>query len=469
MGLRASQHGAVIESFLQESATSKSHTSGSGAVLGIMKQMKETFETNLAKSQSDEEKEIESFNEMKTAKTEEIAAAKEQLASKTAELAAADESNAQSKEDLEDTTAQLETDREFLADVKARCATMDKEWAVRTKVRQDEMSAVGQALEILTDDDARDLMAKTTFLQTSAQSLTSVRTKVTRALTGLATRVGSRQLARLAVAARNDPFVKIKESIATMIEQLKQQQKDEVVKKDWCRDEQHKNEMESMATGETKEDLEAKVASMDSLKAKLADEIAAAKAEIAETQVEIKAASENRQKANAAFQTTIADQRATQEILAKALGKLQAFYSKKASLAQVVSEAPLVGAPPPATFQPYKKKGGAGGVVGMMETIIDESKQVEEEARAAEQEEQAGYEQFVGDSAKAIAALQQEITDKQEQVGSADGDTIRAKEDLSATLDDLENLATRKAELHDECGYIVEHFATCRRRAPRRS
>merc|ERR1719387_2241600 len=121
---------------------------------------------------------------------------------------------------------------------------------------------------------------------------------------------------------------------------------------------------------------------------------------------------------------------------------------------------PLVGAPPPATFQPYKKKGGAGGVLGMIEQIIDESAQVEKEARAAEQEEQAGYEQFNADSAKAIAALQQEIADKQEQMANADGDLVRAQEDLAAAVGDLEDLATKGKDLHADCDYVRENFET---------
>merc|ERR1719310_567776 len=115
-----------------------------------MKQMKESFETNLEKSKSDEKTAIESFGERKTSKSEEIAAGNQQISTKTAELADTDQKNAQSKEDLEDTTAQLEADRVFLADVQKRCAAMDAEWAVRTKVRQEEMTAVGEALGILT-------------------------------------------------------------------------------------------------------------------------------------------------------------------------------------------------------------------------------------------------------------------------------------------------------------------------------
>merc|ERR1719313_1389233 len=180
------------------------------------------------------------------------------------------------------------------------------------------------------------------------QENSKVRARVTKVLREAAQRTGSAELSLLALSAKDDVFAKIKESIDLMVVQLKQEQKDEVVKKDWSRDELHKNDMETTAKYEVKDDLEAKVNNFATLKARLTEEIKAANAEIAETKVELKRAAENRQKANAEFQMTVSDQRATQEILAKALDKLKGFYNKKASLLQVGN--PLVGAPPPSEF-----------------------------------------------------------------------------------------------------------------------
>jgi len=367
----------------------------------------------------------------------------------------------QDKEDLEDTSAQLEADRTFLADVKDRCGKMDKEWAIRTKVRQDEMTAVGEALEILTDDDARELMAKTTFLQTSSRT-SSARQMASRVLREAAKRFGNPKLSMLSSMMQNDDvFAKVKESIDIMIAQLKTEQKDEVEKKDWCRDELHKNDMETTEQYDVKADLEAKVKKLSTLKETLTEEIKANKDEISETQVEIQRANENRQKSNREYQTTFADQRATQAILAKAMDKLKGFYSKKAAFLQGASaKNPLVGAAPPGEFKPYKKKGGAGGVIGMIEMIIDESKQVEEEARTAEAQAEEAYEQFLSDAGNSISSLQQEIADKQEQMANADEDFIRAKEDLATSLQTLEELNKKNQELHNECDYIVENFVT---------
>merc|ERR1719316_1102165 len=103
---------------------------------------------------------------MKASKTEEIAAAEELIASKTTDLASTDEKNAAAKEDLEDTTATVAADTKFLANLKDKCDTATADYQARSKVRNEEIAAVGEAMEILTGDDAKDLLLK--FVQKSS-------------------------------------------------------------------------------------------------------------------------------------------------------------------------------------------------------------------------------------------------------------------------------------------------------------
>merc|ERR550514_1621021 len=134
------------------------------------------------------------------------------------------------------------------------------------------------------------------------------------------------------------------------------------------------------------EDLEAKIAELAALMEKLAQEIEEAKKRIAEAEVSMKQAGQDREAENAEYQTTVADQRATQEILAKALARLQAFYKK--SLLQRSAQTP------PVQFNKYKKNAGASPVIGLIEQIIEDSKALEDEAFAGETSAQANYEIF---------------------------------------------------------------------------
>merc|ERR1719263_82919 len=175
------------------------------------------------------------------------------------------------------------------------------------------------------------------------------------------------------------------------------------------------------------------------------EEIAAAAAEITEMQVEIKRASEIRVKENAEFQMTVTDQVATQKILAKALAKLQSFYGKKAVLLQRVVEK-------------YQKSAAAGGVVAMIEGIIDESKDVAAKALKAENDSSANYESFVTNSNEAIKALQKDIVAKTEEMAKADVGIEKAKGDLAHTEADLLELASTATELHAQCDFVVKFF-----------
>merc|ERR1719217_1118364 len=131
--------------------------------------MKETFERNLASSRENEQNAAETYKQVKTAATAEINAAKGMVETKSTELSDADSGNARAKEDLEDTSAALKSDTEFLRNLKLKCQAADKEWEDRKKTRHDELSAVSEAIEILANDDAKELFRSTLgFTQKSA-------------------------------------------------------------------------------------------------------------------------------------------------------------------------------------------------------------------------------------------------------------------------------------------------------------
>merc|ERR1719267_402075 len=139
-----------INSFVQapedyfdaEPTFKQSYAPQSGEIFGILKQMKETFESNLSQSQKDELANQKAYEDLKAAKEEEIAAGQAQVETKTQELAETDEKNAQAKEDIEDTRASLSADEKFLMNLKETCQMTDQEWEERQKSRALEIEAV---------------------------------------------------------------------------------------------------------------------------------------------------------------------------------------------------------------------------------------------------------------------------------------------------------------------------------------
>merc|ERR1719311_70026 len=231
-----------------------------------------------------------------------------------------------------------------------------------------------------------------------------------------------------------------------MVAELKQVQKDEVVKKDMCGKDLHENEMQTTAKNNEKADLESLIKDLETSKTTLADEIEALKAEVAETQTQYKRASELRLAENKEFQITVTDQKATQEILKKALNRLKAFYEKKSFL-QVRTEQPG-----------YKKNAGSSSVMVMMEHIIEESKAEQAEAIKAENDAVAAYAEYNTDTTTAIEGMQRSIINKSEELAKVDSKKAEAEGDLEANAADLLSLLKMYQTLHSDCDFLLKYF-----------
>merc|ERR1719262_1161822 len=102
-----------------------------------------------------------------------------------------------------------------------------------------------------------------------------------------------------------------------MIAQLTKEKEDEIKHKDFCVDEFNTAQLETERKDREKADLEAKIEDLTLTIKTLTEEIEQLKAEIAEMQLQLKRAGEDREKENKEFQMTVADQRATQKLLAE--------------------------------------------------------------------------------------------------------------------------------------------------------
>lgn len=240
-----------------------------------------------------------------------------------------------------------------------------------------------------------------------------------------------------------------------MLVNLKQEQADEVQFKAYCVKELDSNERTVYAKNELKSDLEAKIQELTRLIGKLQDQIADEKGQVASTEVEIKKASETRESENAEFQTVVADQRATQAILSKALQKLKDFYQK--GIGSVVLSQRSV-QEPPVKFNSYTSNAGASPVIGLIEQIMEDSRALEKETTSAEYKAQADYEKFVKDSNDLIKSLQKAITAQTKAIAAAEGNSAEADADLQSTNGELESLADYEADLHNQCDFVLKNF-----------
>merc|ERR1719159_868132 len=442
----------------------KAHAPASGEIFGILKQMKESFETNLESSKKAEAEAAASFASLKSAKEAEIKAAQDKIFNKENENAEAIKKNAESKEDLTSTRAALEADTGFLAALKKQCAVTDEDWEKRTKMRQEEIAAVSDTIAFLTDDDARDLFSKSLgFLQLHAQSQRNAaqRAQAVQFLSDAGKKLNSRRISYLATRMRFDPFGKLRDGIDNMVGSLGKEKDDEIHHKDDCVTDLNENDKQTTERNEHKSDVEQEINDLEADISRLDEEEKRLAQEISDAQIEMKKASENREKENKEFQQTVADQRATQEILKKAMDRLGEFYNKKAALMQNKQE-PVPGAAVeamPAGFGEYKKSGG-GGAMALIENVIADSAKVEKDAIAAEQDAQTAYEAFIKDTNAEIKAKQAGIVADEENLARDVVQEANDETDKRGTISDLLNLESMSGAIHQSCDFTLDNFET---------
>merc|ERR1719236_5798 len=122
--------------------------------------MKDEMEADLKSAISDEDKAIAGYKDLKASKEKEVEMATEAIETKMARGGELAVSVVQTKDALEDATQELSDTEKFVAQLAAQCATKEKEWAERCKMRSMEISAISKAIEILNDDDALDVFKK---------------------------------------------------------------------------------------------------------------------------------------------------------------------------------------------------------------------------------------------------------------------------------------------------------------------
>merc|ERR1719326_2844926 len=464
----------------------KSYNSRSGEILGILSQMKETFEQNHKKVLEEEATAQAMFEDLVAEKKKGIEVARERKNTKVMELSEAEVALVNAKHELKDARETLSADQKFLVDLMEKCAVTEKEYKEGKESRQEEIVAIGEALGILTGDEARDLFTSTLgFTQVEAETdskrATAVRAQLVESLKSAAKKfrgsVGSAQLAMLAVSAKLDAFTKVKAAIDEMLVELKKQQKDEFEHKEWCNKELRKNSLTHKKKTYKAEDLtKANNVLADTIET-LDQEIESLQMAVAEAKKVIKRASEDREAANKEFQQTVADQNASVQILKKVLVRLQKVYQPDAltttptPMPRAMAEAKIAagtallqkarqpeGVNPDGGFQKGYQQQSSGGVLGLIEMTIADAERLKQESIAAEQEQQTEYEKLVKDTSSEIEADNLSIADKSEAKATAETEKSEVEASLKATETEIADLEKFATELHASCDFVLDNF-----------
>jgi len=499
----------IMSAFLSQKQEG-SYAPQSGQINGILKQMKDTMEGDLASLTKNEKATIAAFEDLVAAKEKEIKANSKAIEAKTDRHGKVGVKIEELREDLEDTSASYDEDKKFLTDLDKNCATKKKEWEVVKKTRAEELLAIADTIKILNDDDSLDLFKKAlpspSLLQTTLKSQ-EVKQRALRALnvarhsSGSDTRL---DLIALAIRGKKVSFDKVLKMIDDMVKLLGDEQNSDNDKKAYCEKELDKNEDIKKELDLDISDLTKTIEETEEAIATFGEEISALAAGIKALDKSVGDATKNRKEENEEYKSTMAADTAAKELLKIAKNRLNKFYNPKmykaapkrelsaeerisvnmggtasptpapggiagtgvTVLAQVAvhtrrssgSEAPP---PPPETFGPYTKKGQeSSGVLSMVDLLIADLDKEMQEMEVEEKDAQADYEKYIADSADKRTNDSKSIEEKESAKAAAEEALGKAKLEKKSKVKESYATAVLLRDLHLECDWLLSNFET---------
>merc|ERR1719478_1140121 len=320
----------MITSFLTQGQEG-TYVPQSGQIVGILKQMTDTMEKDLADETATEEAAIKDYKGLMAAKTKEINALTKEIETKIAQVGELGVEVVTQKEDLDDTSKQLMEDEQFLKDLETDCKTKDEEWATRQKIRAEEVLALADTIKILNDDDALELFKKTLPTPSLLQVATTGKAVKANALIALQQSKGDFRLNLIALALKGKKvsFEKVITMIDEMVVLLGKEQVADDDKKEYCETTIDQTEDKLKELELDISDLEKAIADEKEGIATLAEEIEALEDGIKALDKQVAEATEQRKEEHAENVETITNDNAAKELIGFAKNRLNKFYNPK--------------------------------------------------------------------------------------------------------------------------------------------
>jgi len=333
----------ALVAFLSGS-TNNGYAPQSGEIVGILKQMLDTMDKDLADAIASEEASIKSYEALMGAKSKEVAALTATVESKTEDIGELGVQIVQMKEDLDDTEKALAADQEFIKELSKSCSTKTAEWEERSKTRSEELVALADTIKVLNDDDALDLFKKTlpsTVTSSLVQMSMSSAVVRSRALAAIQSAIkmalphdkAGLYLLSLALAGKKalneGGFDKVVKMIDEMVVVLKREQEDDEYKKEYCAAQFDFTDDKKKGLERTITQKENSVAAAKDAIASLTEEIASLEAGIRALDKSVAQATEQRKEENAEYKELMQSNGAAKEVLGWAKNRLNKFYNPK--------------------------------------------------------------------------------------------------------------------------------------------
>jgi len=471
-----------LEAFLQGGES----TEGTGEIIGMLEQLKETMSGDLAAATKSEGEAVETYNQLVAAKTKEFEALQASIEEKMTRLGELGVANAELGNSGGDTADALADDQKSLADLKVSCAKRADEWEVEKKTRAEELLALADTIKMLNDDDALELFKKaipsaaSSFMQVTVTTA-GLRSRALAMVHAAQKKHGkSTKLDFIALALHGSKvgFEKVIALIDKMAANLKDDQKADDEKKAYCAAEFDTADDEKKALERKVSDAQTAIEDSKETVATLVDEIAALKAGITDLDQSVAIATAQRQNENAIFKQTMAESSAAAELIGMAKNRLNKFYNPtqyKAPPKRELSEEDRIAVNMGGTAPPTPAPGGiagtgisafvqvhkaqeSSGVIAMMDLL---SKDLEHQITVAQTEEknaQEDYETAMSDAAAKRTSDAKLLEDKESAKAETDDSLQSHTDEKHALGQELQGNGQYIASLHADCDWLLKYF-----------
>jgi len=509
LGLKSAQSAGQI--FLQgapevEMENYKFHSSG---IIETLEKLKGEFEAKKNEVDADEVKRVQEFTMAKQqftdvvkAKNLDLSESQETKDQKIAEIA-------ENSQELTTVSATLMDDQEYLSELSTGCSQKAKTWDARSKVRVQELTAITEAMDIVTatvaektssstirfvqmgigstvdtpdavandegsmmaleaDAESTEAGAPLGFLQRrsvvvkkhdaadNAPDGDVVNQMVMSLLKTKGMQLKSTLLISLATQIGADPLAKVKKLIQELVERLLTEAANESNQKGWCDKALSGAKDKRDRASDKSADLNAQMAKLEATRDKLAEELtelAAAIKELAEAQAE---AQKMRVEEKAESKETVFEAQAGLDATQKAIKIISRFYAtaSKAKVDLSLTQGPFDDAPD-AGFKNGEAYTGAGsdsgGIVGMLEVIASDFTRTIEETLSSEKSAEQDHLKFMTESSMSLAEKKMATEQKTKYKDEAEDKLDNASTELQTQTGTVVTSIKELMELQPAC------------------
>jgi len=469
---------ASLEAFLQAPFTG-TYSAQSGEVVGILKDMRDTFERNLASARAEELAAQQAHAAYMASMQAAYDAMRASYESKQGTLSANDSELATQRAKLQTAEADLAAAEAFLAQLRQMCAQKAAEYRQRTLLRTNEEAAIAEAISILNSDAAFATFGTVDATSTGPTSLLQravrkhlqdgPRQRAEALLRGPGLPASPRLARVAALLQAGNPFAVVLAEVQKMVDLIAAEEVEDDRQLAWCQSERATSRA-SIARKNSQ--ITALLAEIGGLTRTIEDPQTGLKALIQADEESLRLNRESqtdetkaRREENVAYQQDVENLVEAARLLEKAIEVLKRYYSR--ILAGPPGGAALLAVSgrrqpaPPATWQgPYKGQSEHGGTdaVSMLEFILGNTKSEEQAAHQAEEQAQHSFEDGMQQLKDEEARLEASLASLRLSLAQAEQELLGKQADRGATGEEKAAIEAYLLQIKPGCDFITQNI-----------